>query len=313
MITSFLYDASQSSEWDEFNRSAKNGHFMFARNYMEYHADRFNDFSVVFRDESSRIIALLPANRDGETLHSHQGLTFGGLILAKKAAGGQVLEVFQALIDFAVVNGISKIIYKRIPDLYSKLPAQEDLYALFLHDAKLIRRDLGSTVDLQTDYTYTKGRKWSVNKAKKENVCVQESADLEAYWQLLSSILDKQHGTKPVHSVEEIHLLRQRFPENIRLFSASRDDVLLAGTLLFVNEGVVHTQYMANSDIGREIGALDYLIDQLMKVHFSDKRFFSFGISTEQAGTILNQGLLAQKEGFGARATVHDFYEIKIR
>lgn len=69
---------------------------------------------------------------------------------------------------------------------------------------------------------------------------------------------------------------------------------------------------MASTPKGKEIGALDLLIHQLMSDYFKDKRYFNFGISTEDSGKYLNEGLLSQKNGFGARSTVHDFYEINI-
>jgi hypothetical protein len=88
---------------------------------------------------------------------------------------------------------------------------------------------------------------------------------------------------------------------------------MLGGTLVFENKTIVHTQYLANSFEGRNIGALDFVIDKLINEVYSNKRYFDFGISNEDAGRYLNTGLIAQKEGFGARAVVHDFYELEIK
>ena len=46
---------------------------------MEYHSDKFLDFSILIKSRDNKVIAVMPANRCGEVLHSHQGLTFGGL------------------------------------------------------------------------------------------------------------------------------------------------------------------------------------------------------------------------------------------
>lgn len=313
MISAHQYDNSHVSIWNKFVCESKNGHFMFMREFMEYHSDLFTDCSIMFYDDKNRLVALLPANIHQDTLYSHQGLTFGGLVLSKKITAAQVLEVFNSLKQFSASKGLSKIIYKRIPDIYSIMPAQEDLYALFINDARLTRRDLNSTVALQSEYSYTKGRKWSINKAKKDNVTVREEDDLEPFWLILNEVLDKNHAAKSVHTLKEITLLKKNFPQNIKLFTASKNDELIAGALLFINKGVAHTQYMANTEVGRDCGALDYLINYLMKEEFKDKNYFNFGISTEQSGSVLNEGLVAQKEGFGARSTVHDFYEIAIK
>jgi|25BtaG_2_1085352.scaffolds.fasta_scaffold00135_16 hypothetical protein len=309
------YDDSKRTVWNEFVRNAKNGHFMFDRDYMEYHSDRFSDYSLMFVDGKKRVLAVLPANVKEDVLYSHQGLTFGGLVISKKTSSTQVLEVFQSLIDYAVSSEfLSSIIYKRIPDFYTLYPAQEDLYALFRINAELIRRDLSSVVELSAGYSYSKGRKWSVNKAKKvTSLSVHESEDFSKFWGLLSQVLDSQHQTKPTHSIDEIHLLKSKFPEKIRCFTATMDGEVLAGAVIYETQNVAHTQYLANSDEGKDLGALDLVIDHLLKNVYQEKRFFDFGISTTDDGHCLNAGLLAQKEGFGARACVHDFYEIVVR
>ena len=102
------------------------------------------------------------------------------------------------------------------------------------------------------------------------------------------------------------------FPKNIKLFVAKKDNKILAGTVIFEDETIVHTQYLANSDKGRELGALDLVIDRLINEVYKNKLYFDFGISNEDNGKYLNIGLINQKESFGARAVVHDFYELKI-
>lgn len=306
-----IYDSSLKGQWDELVSKAVNSHFMHFRDYMEYHSDRFKDHSILFKDEKGKIIAVLPANLSDDVLYSHQGLTFGGVLVGPKVSAIHLLAIFECLTGYCREKGIKKIVYKRPPDLYYDAFFQDDLYALFLNDATLVRRDLNSTVDLTSNYKYSKGRKWSINKAKKESLEVFESDDYRNFWLILSEVLES-HGAKPTHSIDEIISLHSFFPNNIKLFFVKDNDQILAGTLLFVNKEVVHTQYMASTPNGKEIGALDLLIHQLMSDYFKDKKYFNFGISTEDSGKYLNEGLLSQKNGFGARSTVHDFYEIDI-
>ena len=82
MIHIVRYTADKKAEWDSFVRESKNGTFLFMRDYMEYHADRFDDYSLMYY-KGDKLLSLLPANRKGETLWSHQGLTYGGLVLNK--------------------------------------------------------------------------------------------------------------------------------------------------------------------------------------------------------------------------------------
>ena len=306
------YSDEYNEVWDAFITTAKNGHFLFSRNYMEYHSERFTDHSLLVFDDKERLLAILPANISGNTLYSHQGLTFGGFIVSLKMTTEIMLNIFAFLMDYLKSIQIEKLIYKPIPSIYAEVSAQEDLYVLFVFNARLFRRDVSSAINLSLPFKYSKGRKWTVNKAKKEYIELCQTTEYAGFWQLLSKILAYQHEAKPVHSLSEIEYLRNSFPENIKLYVAKKNGEVIAGAVIYETELVAHTQYLANSDEGREIGALDLLLDYLIKDAYIEKKYFDFGISTEEQGRSLNKGLIAQKEGFGASPIVHDFYELDI-
>ena len=307
------YNKQYKNQWNDFVKNAKNSHFFFQRDYMEYHSDRFDDYSLIALDDKEKIVALLPANKDENVLYSHQGLTFGGFIVDDKMKTETMLEIFEILKIFLKETDIEKLIYKCIPYIYHIKPSEEDRYALFRNNAKLIRRDVSSTIDLTEQVRYSKGRKWTINKAKKENIEVLYSENYDIFWNLLSSVLESNHEAKPVHSLDEIKSLVAKFSKSIKLYLAKKDNIVVSGALIYENKNIVHTQYLANSELGRETGALDLLIDYLIKEVYKDKKYFDFGISNEDAGQYLNTGLIAQKEGFGARAVVQDFYELEIK
>ena len=313
MLRIVRYEAADRFKWNSFLDKCKNKHFIFYRDYMEYHTDRFHDFSLMVFDEKEKPIALLPANIAADTVYSHQGLTFGGFLIDDRVRTETMVEIFAALRDFLKKSGVAKLIYKCIPYIYHSLPAEEDRYALFLGDARLFRRDVSSAIFLAQGAKYTKGRKWSINKAKKEGVVVESLAATDEYWDLLEGVLRSQYKAAPVHTREEIIFLREKFPENIKIYVARLAGEIVAGTVIYENETIAHTQYLANSEAGREVGALDLVIDHLITNVYANKRFFDFGVSNENAGRYLNAGLIAQKEGFGARAVVHDFYEQNIK
>lgn len=306
------YNSNYKQLWDDFVRKAKNSHFFFYRDYMEYHSDRFEDFSLLFFDNKGKLIAVLPANIRDNVLYSHQGLTFGGFLIDHKMKTAIMLELFTELKKFLKEKNITKLIYKCIPYIYHKLPAEEDKYALFINEAKLIRRDVTTTIYLTNKIKYQEQRKRAVKKALKNGLVVEKSEDFEQYWKILEKTLQSRHNSKPVHSVEEIIKLFNLFPDNIKLFVAKKDNRMLAGTVIFENEIIAHTQYLANSDEGRKFGALDFVIDKLINEVYKDKKYFDFGISNENDGKYLNKGLIEWKEGFGARVVAHDFYELRI-
>lgn len=306
------YEGNRKLEWDNFVKSSKNGHFFFYRDYMEYHSDRFQDFSLIIYNDKGNIMALLPASIDGDTVISHGGLTFGGFVCDSKMTAAKMLDVFANVKHFLKNAGVRMFIYKCMPAIYNKYPSDEALYALFRNNAELYRRDVSFSIYLPDRLRYQEQRKRAVKKGYRHQYILHESSKYEEYIALLDKILMKYHGTHPVHNVNELRLLAEKFPYNIKLYTAEKKGRIEAGTVLFLQSGVVHTQYLANSDEGRKNGALDCLLDWLITDVYKDKNWFDFGISCEQEGRYLNEGLAAQKEGFGARAVVHDFYRIEL-
>lgn len=306
------YEGNRKLEWDNFLKSSKNGHFFFYRDYMEYHSDRFQDFSLIIYNDKGNIMALLPASIDGDTVISHGGLTFGGFVSDSKMTVAKMLDVFANVKQFLKNAGVRMFIYKCMPAIYNKYPSDEALYALFRNNAELYRRDVSFSIYLPDRLRYQEQRKRAVKKGYRHQYILHESSKYEEYIALLDKILMKYHGTHPVHNVNELRLLAEKFPYNIKLYTAEKKGRIEAGTVLFLQSGVVHTQYLANSDEGKKTGALDCLLDWLITDVYKDKTWFDFGISCEQEGRYLNEGLAAQKEGFGARAVVHDFYRIEL-
>lgn len=312
MITIKKYSSTEQPIWDDFIDNSKNGTFMLKRGYMDYHSDRFIDNSLMFY-EDDELIALLPASKHGNELRSHGGLTYGGIITNKKMTAQKMLDIFDEMKKHLTECNITKLIYKCVPCIYHNYPADEDLYALFRNNAKLIRRDISTTIFLPEKIKFSDLRKRGAKKALKNGLLVKENHDFKTYIALLADVLKLHHDTKPVHTAEELELLASRFPDIIKLYAAfDEEEKMYAGVVIFDTPQTVHAQYIANSEKGREVGALDLVMDYLINTYAVDKKYFDFGISTEDSGRYLNNGLISQKEGFGGRATVYDFYEMEL-
>jgi hypothetical protein len=306
------YDPSLADAWNRLVAEARNGHFLFDRRFMEYHADRFRDASLLFF-ENGRLIGILPANRSDDTVYSHQGLTFGGVIAADKLNASRMLSVFDALRRHLAAAGVRLLVYKPVPHIYHRRPAEEDLYALFRNGAELIRRDISTTIDYASANRFNHTRRKGCRKAERADLSYGESDDWAEYWELLTRVLAARHGLIPVHSLGEICLLRDRFPDAIRLFTAtSPTGALLAGAVMFETAIVAHVQYGTVAPEGRAVCALDGLYNFLIDCHRASKRWFDFGISSECEGRVLNQGLAKQKEEFGGSGVAYDTYCIPI-
>ena len=303
------YRREDKELWNSFVSKARNATFLFDRNYMDYHADRFDDNSFMFYHKG-KLKAVLPANVAGDTLYSHQGLTYGGLLLDKKATVEDVLECFDSLNSWLRENGISKVVYKALPWIYQQYPSEEDLYALtWKCKAQLISRDIASSIVIDNKLKFAESRKSGIRKALSLNIEVGESNDVDGFWHVLEDNLGNRYNAKPVHTASEMKLLMSRFPNNIKLYVAKMNGEIVGGTLIYVTPQVVHTQYISASVEGKKHGALDLLFDYIINKVYANCRYFDFGKSTEQGGAYLNEPLIFQKEGFGGRGVCYDWYQ----
>jgi len=303
------YTADKAEEWNKFVAESKNGTFLFDRHYMDYHSDRFEDYSLMFY-RNGGLYALLPANREDNILWSHRGLTYGGIIMNAESTAARIQQLFRELNDYLRADGFIKVVYKPVPHIFHRIPSEEDIYSLFsVCDAKLIDRSISSTLILQYPLKWHRDRRYGINKAKAHDVTVDESQDLKGFWEVLTFNLRNKYDSCPVHSLEEIELLHDRFPQQIRLFTASKDGKVLGGTVLYITSTVVHTQYISANLEGKQWRVIDALFDYLLHECDWQQRYFDFGTSNEEDGRILVEPLIYQKEGFGGRGICYDWYE----
>jgi hypothetical protein len=303
------YTADKAEEWNKFVAESKNGTFLFDRHYMDYHSDRFEDYSLMFYRDGG-LYALLPANREDNILWSHRGLTYGGIIMNAESTAARIQQLFRELNDYLRADGFIKVVYKPVPHIFHRIPSEEDIYSLFsVCDAKLIDRSISSTLILQYPLKWHRDRRYGINKAKAHDVTVDESQDLKGFWEVLTFNLRNKYDSCPVHSLEEIELLHDRFPQQIRLFTASKDGKVLGGTVLYITSTVVHTQYISANLEGKQWRVIDALFDYLLHECDWQQRYFDFGTSNEEDGRILVEPLIYQKEGFGGRGICNDWYE----
>ena len=304
------YQTSDYETWNAFIGQAKNATFLFHRDFMEYHSDRFLDYSILIFD-AEKLVSVLPANRVGDAIFSHQGLTYGGLVYTEKIKLSSVIAIFRSILFFLNENNIGKLHIKTIPSIYHSKPAEELNYALFLVEARLERRDSLAVIDLTKPYFITKTRKESIRRGIKNNLVIKEELNFSLFWnEILIPNLNTKYLAKPVHSIEEITQLQNKFSTNIRHFNVYFNDIIVAGTTVFVSENVAHPQYISGNYQKNELGSLDFLYHHLITSVFNKKHFFDFGISNENQGLKLNEGLVFWKESFGASIIVHDFYEV---
>ncbi|MCD8318431.1 MAG: GNAT family N-acetyltransferase [Paraprevotella sp.] len=307
------YTASCKQEWDYFVSASRNGTFLFRRDYMDYHADRFEDGSLMtYRGQKLR--ALLPAHWDGRRFCSHLGLTYGGVISDDKMTAQSMIELFGFIIRFIEERGAECWVYRPVPYIYTRYPSQEDLYALFRWNARLTERKISTVIPSSNAYPFSTLRCRKVHKAIQQEFTIFQDDYYAAFWKVLERNLWERHQAYPVHSLDEIILLHRRFPEQILLYRVcDKEKSTVAGCVMYLTSRVAHVQYIGSTAEGRKSGAVDYLFHHLIHDVYAGVDYFDMGTSVEEKGRVLNEGLIFQKEGFGGRAVVYDTYEINLK
>ncbi len=303
------YSPEHKNAWDNFVDKAKNGNFIFKRNYMEYHSDRFKDNSLLFTS-NGKVVAILPGSIKDNTLNSHNGLTFGGIISDKKMKTYKMLTIFDALKDYLRQENITTLNYKTIPHVYHTIPAQEDIYCLHINNAKLTGRDFTSSFKLDQNLFEKRG---NANNAAKNNLQIKENCNIEEYWKLLADRLMDKYGALPVHTVEEIKHLQNAFPQHINLLTAHKNNELLAGVVMYKgNSKTSRLQYQAISENGKNHYALDFIYSELFNRLKDKNKYIDFGTSIVKESGMQNMDLLNFKETLGARILTQDTYTLAL-
>lgn len=313
MIKIRTYTANDKLCWNAFIATAKNATFLFNRDFMDYHNDRFEDYSLLcFKDE--KLVAILPANLKENVLYSHQGLTYGGIVFQDNTKLFDAFEIYKALLQFLHQNSIHKLNIKVIPSFYNLLPSDELEYFLYKSNAKLLKRDVLMVIDYKHQLKFKKNRREGINKAKRYGLTLKIEANYDAFWNdILIPNLNKKHTVNPVHTLEEIKQLARKFPKNIIQVNVYKDDVLVAGSTVFLTKTTIHPQYVSGNSDKNKYGSLDLLYDYIINHFRTDKHYFDFNISSENNGELINPGLIFWKEGCGARSFVADTYEVETK
>lgn len=307
-----LYNSNNFEVWNEFVANAKNATFLFHRNFMEYHKDRFEDYSIMVLDKKDNLIAILPANRIQSTVYSHQGLTYGGLVLNEKTKLSEVILIFKAILEFLNTNGITTLALKIIPSIYNNYPSDELEYLCFLLKAELTRRDALAILDLENKISVSRVRKRGIERGVSNGLVVKQVSEFSEFWnELLIPNLKERYNVLPVHNLEEITYLHSKFPNEIKQYNVYEDAKIVGGVTIFETKNVIHPQYISgNKAFNNESGGLDFLYNYLISEVYKNDKYFDFGISNENEGKNLNESLHYWKESFGARTIIQNYYSI---
>lgn len=306
------YISADYLAWNDFINQAKNATFLFHRDFMEYHQDRFEDYSLIIENDKDWV-AILPANRLEDEVFSHQGLTYGGLVFKDDFDGKTVISIFESIVNHLEINQFRNFFIKPILSFYTDESSIEIEYSLVKKNAILYRKDMNLVIDFKSNYSISKSKLKHFRRVSSLGLEIREDNNFQLFWDaVLIPRLNEKHNAKPVHSVEEIFYLHSKFPQNIKQFNVYFDNEIIAGITLFVFKNGVKSQYGATTSVGEKMRALDFLFITLIN-EFKDKvAFFDMGTVSENQGKSFNPGLLKQKEELGCTISDQNYYSLEL-
>lgn len=317
------YKKDNSEKWDKFVlENSANGTFLQTREFLSYHPKgRFQDASVLVEDKG-KIIAVCPACAEEiqgkKVFVSHKGSTYGGIVVAFEVYKTEkVINIIDVVERHLRGQGYEKLIYKITPDIFCR--ERSDLLSFCLKRAEYKEnQELSFYIDYEhykkdVIQNFNKGRRCNVKNCMRMGMSerhIYEDADLKEFYDLLCGTL-KKYDTAPVHSYNELLLLRDMFEKEISFMGIYLAGKMVAGTMLFYFEqtNCIHTQYLAADTALEKISPMSFLYYSVIKYAMAlGCRYLSWGIATDHAGN-LNNGLIQAKEAVGSRQAINRIFE----
>ncbi len=323
------YDKITDSEWDDFveNKSA-NGTFLQTRRFIDYHSpEKFKECSLVFFNHKNNIIALCPANEieedEKKIFFSYQGATFGGLIIASKYYKAKyLLRIVKELIVYLRVLGYTEMYLKNTPEIFSKQGSALLEYICY-YNGFTEYKELNPFIDYskyKSDVlsNLSQGKRSHVHKCEREGVVVRQidtDFEISRYYEILCENLSK-YNLLPVHTLSELlDFKNYRLKNECEFFGLFLNNEMIAGGMLFYFEKTktAHTQYLSAKSDFLQLSPMTYLYYWLIK-EMKERGYkkLSWGICTENHGTVINEGLINSKEDFGSTYTTYNTYVISL-
>lgn len=323
MLTLKKYEQAHDEEWDHFVAASRNGTFMQQRNFINYHPPgRFIDCSLLVYNSHEKLIAVLPAAEktagQKKAFFSYPGASHGGIIVEQKFGTSEALALVPLLIEHCRANNFNAIEIKTVPRIYHHLPSDEIDFALRYHGFFPGSTELATALPLQelttpSEYLVQSTQR-NIRKAQRLGVSIKESNDFATFWDVLTGNLRRRHSSQPTHTLAEIMDLTGRYPQSIKLFAAFLQGEMISGTVVFLlNRRVINCFYIASNDQYQHLRSLELLFNELINWGIEKKyAYLDWGISTENQGLRVNQGLFAFKEKFGGRGVLRESYYLDL-
>lgn len=287
----YKYDSSFLQEWDNFVDDSQNGNLFHKMNFLSYHEEgKFSDCSILVKDEKNKLVAVFPAADINNTIVSHLGSTYGGVIFKKNLKLFEKTNILEIIIEY----------YKGLYQNFSiKMIIQENFissinddfyYLLWYFNFELSSKEISVCIDVKDFLSYVGMRKTTKQYIRSEKInklgidyCIADNDEIKDCYSLIKKNLKEKYNKEPTHTYQEIVDLKKKFPDDILFFLAKKDSVVLVTYVLFrLNDKIWHTFYIAKNEIAEnisDIGLVSFIIDFLNQNNY---QYLNFGISSRE-------------------------------
>ena len=319
------YSVNHRALWDEFVSQSKNGSFVHRRAFLDMVSAEQTDCSVmVFSDLSpeeahgeaplsvQKLVALLAATWDEPSLTvcSHPVPSCGALLLRPESTQQDGLLAMQAIFRYYIsFMQARRMLYSPLPHIYSQLPADEDLYALFRAQARLCFRTVSTVLSVRQPLRSSSLRRQQARRAIDNGFYIDRL--IEGDHDSVEAFCHLPALQAPTGSAQQLAQLIAAFPSHIKLYLVRLNRQIVAGALVFELRTVALVRHVAASPEGREGGALDLLFHHLTTERYRQMDYIDFGPSAPDGG-LADDALVAHKESLGGRAVCRDTYEVTL-
>ncbi len=319
------YHESQAEQWDAFVAQSRNGTAFHSRRFLSYHPhERFTDHSLLLRKDG-HIVALLPAaeivDQGKKSLISHPGASYGGLVLASDCSVADTGAVIDAILAYARSEKFTGLSLLRLtPSSVRRQYADDQEYWIFQRGGSVSRLEMDGSIDLSgwhedklLEHFSGKCRN-AVRQAQRSGLKVKITEDWEAFWIILEATLASRHATKPTHDLPEIRRLKAQLGDELRLFAAFDDQRMVGGIVtVALHSGALYTLYIAQDYAAQKVHPVHLVLTEVIRTCLLESRnVLHLGVSTEDGGKVVNEGLFFFKESFGMKPVRRESWTITL-
>lgn len=313
------HTAADNDRFDAFVAASRNGTFFHTRRFLAYHpSDRFKDASQwVFDGETP--VAVLPAAIKDNKLVAHPGASYGGLVLGMGVGVKDTGDILAAVTEHAKTQKYAGMSFVRLtPQSIRQGFSDDQEYWMYQRGWTCTRFEMDGAIDVSgmseagvMDSLTGKCRNM-VRQAERAGITVKVTNDLAGFWKILEATLTGRHNVKPTHTLDEIKKLHSLCPQDVRLFGAFKDKALVGGIVVItINKAALYTLYMAQDYEHQKDHPMHMIVVEVLKTAIREgRRALHLGVSTEDGGKVINEGLFFFKESFGCKPVRRESWEL---